>query len=331
MCEKAKESLKPIVKREFWEDEEISETTTVSEPKITKPIELDYILHPIVAKGQISLLYAESGLGKSCFTYGMSAAIVTRSKFISGRFWNTSKYPQKDYKVLYLDYEMNKASRDDCEAGFVSPYFKGDSNLRSNLTIEPLKGKSEYNITTEEGQRNVMKLLNEAREKGSHKDTVDLLVIDSYTKAIGGTENNSTWSKAGMFLTQLNNQGIAVLIIHHATQDGKSRGFDNKIDDLCAKLKLHRKEKGTLKLPFTIEIEKFRFNKVQLLYKTFEAKWNGSEFVVHGENDELALLEDIFKTYNKKTSSRPGMTQEEVAAVIGIAKNTLRKKLGLNK
>ena len=334
MCEKAKESLLPVVKKEFWEktNEEASETTNVSEPETRRAIELDSILFSILSFAQISLIHACSGLGKSSFVYSMCAAIVTGSKFIAGRFWNTSKLSQKEYKVLYLDYEMDKNLIADKEAAFVDPYFKNNSKLRANLTIESLRNKKrEYNITTDEGQRNVMKLLSKYRSEGTHGGEIDLLVIDSYTKAIGNLEVNNTWEKVEIFLSKLNKMGIAVLIIHHTNLDGKSRGFFHKMDDLFVQVKMHRDVKGTLDVPFTIEIEKSRINKVQSLGESFQAKFDGSKFVVHGENDEDALLEDIFKTYNKKTSSGPYMTQEEIAAVLGMSKNTLRKELGLNK
>ena len=334
MCEKAKQSLLPVVKKEFWENsnKEASETNNVSEPETRRAIELDSILFSILSFAQISLLHACSGLGKSSFVYSMCAAIVTCSKFIEGRFWNTSKLSKKEYKVLYLDYEMDKNLIADKEAAFVDPYFKNNSKLRANLTIESLRDKKrKYNITTDEGQGNVMKLLSKYRSEGTHGGEIDLLVIDSYTKAIGNLEVNNTWEKVEIFLSKLNKMGIAVLIIHHTNLDGKSRGFFHKMDDLFVQVKMHRDVKGTLDVPFTIEIEKSRINKVQSLGESFQAKFDGSKFVVHGENDEDALLEDIFKTYNKKTSSGPYMTQEEIAAVLGMSKNTLRKELGLNK
>jgi hypothetical protein len=175
--------------------------------------ETDWLAAPILPRGRSAALFAKGGTGKSLFVLWLVGALAT------GREIFGAKRPPID--VLYLDYEMTE---DDLIGRLEAMGYEPDDlgHLHYDLLPElaPLDGQA--------GSEAVAAL---AELAGA-----DLVVIDTFGRAVAGNENDADTVRAWYRWTgqRLKRDGRAFIRIDHAGKDVErgQRGTSAKNDDV---------------------------------------------------------------------------------------------------
>jgi putative DNA primase/helicase len=139
----------------------------------------------------------------------------------------------KPRRVLYIDGEMPLVSLQErlraISLGFGAKIPNAGFRI---LAADCVEGG--INLGTEEGQRSLEPLL----------DDVDLLILDNLSTlcTTGGESASDAWVPMQNWLLKLRRQGIAVLFIHHAGNNGRQRGTSRREDALDTVIALRRPE-----------------------------------------------------------------------------------------
>ena len=322
MHDKAAQSLNmlPFWHNRYGKNEEIIEIDTT-------PSAINYCMRPFVFPGGLTKIYAFSGIGKSAFTYSYCAAIVARKKFLPERWWVPSKNNVKIPKVLYLDFEMDSNSISKRRVQLIDPYFSGSTEnkkkLHDNFIIESLKD-TPIDCTQNGNHQKIFDLIELAKDKGNKLQAVDVIVFDTYTKMIDKRDTQDTWGKILPMLRKIQNMGIAIIIVHHATRSGTSRGFMEKLDDFDAILKLSKKSKNATNWeePMLIEVEKGRRNGISFDLESFTVKRENKLWQVASQNcEEIQAFGKIVEEY------KHDYKDEDIWKIMGIGKTMFYEKM----
>jgi len=177
--------------------------------------EQEWIIPELVAKGRASVLYAKAKQGKSTIALAAVAAIAT-GRLVFG------VHPSPRRRVLYLDYEM---TRDDLRDRLEELGYDETADL-SHLHYALLP--SLRPLDTPQGAAQLVTL-------ARHYE-VDLVVIDTFGRAVDGPENEADTVRDYFRCTgaALKRAGIASLRADHAGKDIKKgqRGSSGKTDDV---------------------------------------------------------------------------------------------------
>jgi AAA domain len=174
--------------------------------------------------------------------------------------------------------------------------------------------ESGIDLSCEEGQQSVESLLRET----------DLLILDNLSTLSSGGENASdAWLPMQQWLLRLRRKGLAVLLVHHAGNNGRQRGTSRREDALDTVIALRRPENYSPEqgCRFEIHFEKLRNRVDPAASLPFEANLEtvlaaGQEVVQWTDHDLVPLIlkraAELF---------REGLTVREVAAAIKISKS----------
>jgi hypothetical protein len=188
----------------------------------------DWLAWPIAPRGRTIAVYAPAKAGKSTIVLAIVGAAVT------GRAVLGDWVPKQKIKVLYLDYEMNEADLYErlTELGY------GPQDDLSGLHYALLPSLPP--LDTPEGAEELLRL---ATHLG-----VDLVVVDTFGRAVEGGENDADTVRAFYRHTaqRLKQQGISVLRTDHSGKDldKGQRGSSAKNDDVDVVFRLTRTETG---------------------------------------------------------------------------------------
>lgn len=185
------------------------------------------LLAPWLNTQDLSMVFAERGIGKTHFSVAVAFAVSTGGSFLD---WQ-ARVPSK---VLYLDGELPgevmqqrlamHAPGSDPEPGYLRVFTPG---LLSEDDLMP-------DLATIDGQLAVEAMI--------EPDT-RLVIIDNLSAwaRSGGRENDAeSWLCIADWLMALRRRGIAVLIVHHGGKNGDQRGTSKREDLLDASIKLAR-------------------------------------------------------------------------------------------
>lgn len=194
--------------------------------------ESDFLIPPFIARGRGHALYASAKAGKSYVVLqAIAAACIPGHK-------SWAEPVAEPISVLYLDYEMTEADlRERLE---MFGYSKGDDYSRLHYVKASGMGAD---LDTPDGGA---ELVAHAVEWG-----VDLVVVDTLSRAVKGEENEADTVRAfyhytGGRLKQPHN--IALLRLDHAGKDiGRGqRGTSSKNDDVDVVWRLERAGNGNV-------------------------------------------------------------------------------------
>ena len=317
----------------FWEASPEINNVEKDDKPTTKRVKscIDYLVRPILNRGDYQYIHAKSGFGKSAFTLSLCASIISGKELFPERWWTVPKNTKYKYnKILYLDYEYDEKRYENRKIDFFNPYLPTSKHSQKlcidNFIYEDTRGER-FILSKEANHQNLIDLISKAKKSGETGQQIDLLVIDHLTKAFGGHETSISWEKVSPLLNKLNNAGITVLIIHHSTEDNKSAGFKIKDYDMSNIIKFTRNNSGVLtdiNNPITIDLSKSRDSIVELDTKSFkfyydlnQKKWT----ILEGENKNLSLLE-IIKTYRKS-----GFLDEEIFKMLNMSNGAYYKNI----
>ena len=226
----------------WWQKQDVPpEEKRVMEEKSAKSKPIDYVMRPLLVRGEVSMLYAKLKAGKSNLAYSIAARIVAAGyssrpvQLFKEKWWAV---PEKIYKVLYLDFE-NKGEMKNKKNSFQEGYFpKGkEPGCRSNLIMEDCSLLN-IDFSAPENHQQLLDMIEDAKQnKGTSGKAVDVLVIDTYT-AFVRSEGPQTPANFKALINKIRDLNIAILIVHHANSENEVRGFQSKMDSFYMTLNL---------------------------------------------------------------------------------------------
>jgi putative DNA primase/helicase len=186
------------------------------------------LLGPLIHAGDLAMVFASRGVGKTMVSLSFSAALAFGDKFLR---WKATR----PVGVLYLDGEMAGSVMQERLQAFIPPDISEDlaHNLRLFTPDLLPEGQPLPDLSTAGGQQQVEPLI-DANTK--------LVVIDNVSSwCRSGKENESeSWTPVANWLLTLRRRGIAVLLVHHAGKNGQQRGASKREDLLDLVVELRR-------------------------------------------------------------------------------------------
>lgn len=279
----------------------------------------EWLVHPLIPKGRSVSISAPGGTGKSLLALHVAAAIATGTTCLGAP-------PQPPVHVLYLDYEMTEDDlRERLDAmGYGPDTDMGHLHYWLLPAIDPLN--------TDKGAAALVAAAN----------TVDaaLVVIDTYSRAVVGEENDATTTLEFYRLTgrALKAAGRAQLRIDHTGKNLElgARGSSAKTQDVDVAWMLTPIEGGVqlraIKrrmswVPETVTVDKSDIEQLMWTIKPVDADmWPAGTKAVAGRLDQLGTPVDAtIKEAQTALKGGGGVRRGLVAKALRYRRETLEK------
>jgi hypothetical protein len=186
------------------------------------------LLGPLIHAGDLAMVFAGRGVGKTQVCLSIGAALAFGAVFLR---WKAAQ----PVGVLYLDAEMAGSVMQQRVASFIPGDASEDLAENFRLFTPDLlpEGQPLPDLSTAAGQQMVEPLID---------DNTRVIVIDNLSAwCRTGKENESeSWTPVSNWLLTLRRRGIAVLLVHHAGKNGEQRGNSKKEDLLDIVIQLKR-------------------------------------------------------------------------------------------
>lgn len=256
----------------------------------------EFLLKGFLGKGELCMLFAPTGLGKSY------AAIVMGICISNGIKWLEFDCESKE-KVLYVDGEMGED--DTWERLYnIAQGSSYDIDPNSFWIINPNDfsnlGHRVPNMSTEKGQQ-------------YYEDLIDVhgfkvIIFDNFDTCCRGISpgdiEQARWDRTEGWLIKLRSKGITIVIVHHTNKGGEQARGSQKKDDLMSSivsLRLSRFDPVPDTLCYELHFTKGRRgSKVEALY--VEQSHSDGISVMHEPlkmKVERAVIEGV-RRYNEK-------------------------------
>ncbi len=216
--------------------------------KTTSPLPL---LSPVITAGSLSILYAESGAGKTWVA--MSIAVAVSFGIKAFHTWKA----KKSHKVLYIDSELGKTTFNE-RIGKVISCYPGDLKHNSNNTQLTWEHANDIDISQLSGQQEINDLISEANSRDDKNHKVRLLILDNLSTLTNFTDSNKAWNSIHTWAKELAKKNIAVLVVHHSGKDGAQRGGTAKTVTADSVIRLDKVKSGPTKISLKVSIQKGR-------------------------------------------------------------------------
>lgn len=268
----------------------------------------ELILSPWLPEQGLAMVYATRGVGKTLFSLSVGLAVATGGRLL--RF--DAPCPRR---VLFVDGEMPASAMQERLRNLLD----GNGQPRPapgyfRLITPDLVPGAIPDISRRLGQEELKR----------HLGDVELLILDNLSCLCrSGVENESeSWIPVQEFLLDLRQQGITVLLVHHAGKSGKQRGTSKREDVLDTVISLRHPAdyKPGDGARFILNFEKNRH------FMGDEA----SGFEVSVSND---LTDEIRWTISSNVDleraagdlKAAGKSSSEIAADLGVSKSTAHR------
>jgi putative DNA primase/helicase len=257
----------------------------------------EMLLNPILPKRSLAMLYAPRGIGKTLLSLSIGLAVASGSTLLR---W----FAPRPRNVLYVDGEMPLVSLQERLRLISLGLGVGIPNDGFRILAADQTDNG-ISLGSETGQKAIDPLLHD----------VELLILDNLSTLCTASESASdAWVPMQNWLLGLRRRGIAVLLVHHAGNNGRQRGTSRREDALDAVIALRRPEDYSPEqgARFEVHFEKLR-NRVDAdgavpFQASFEkGNWSASD-----------LRPPIFK--QAVELFRDGLTVRAVAAQLHISK-----------
>lgn len=186
------------------------------------------LLSPWLHQGDLVMVHAWRGVGKTHFALGTAVALSTGTSFLG---WEA----QGRTGVLYIDGEMNANTLQDRiiqRMGALELSQFGGINL--NFVTPDLQPDGIRRLDTPEGQLDIEEII--TRNPG-----IDVVVIDNLSCLTFGNESDPEyWEPMKVFTLRLRRMGKTVIIVHHSGKGGAQRGTSKREDQLDTVIHLER-------------------------------------------------------------------------------------------
>lgn len=316
----------------WWQKQDVPpEEKRVMEEKSAKSKPIDYVMRPLLVRGEVSMLYAKLKAGKSNLAYSIAARIVAAGyssrpvQLFKEKWWAV---PEKIYKVLYLDFE-NKGEMKNKKNSFQEGYFpKGkEPGCRSNLIMEDCSLLN-IDFSAPENHQQLLDMIEDAKQnKGTSGKAVDVLVIDTYT-AFVRSEGPQTPANFKALINKIRDLNIAILIVHHANSENEVRGFQSKMDSFYMTLNLscdkEEPEGDVTEQSRILKYEDLREVMGGAQKKPFKIKFDSDkqQWYIVDDIDENQELLQIVADYKKCKFDRSAILQ-----MVGLEKSAYSERL----
>ena len=185
--------------------------------------EPEYLLNPIVAKGQIRQVFAKAGTGKTLYCLHEAAAVASGYDFL--------KYKHNGHKtpVLYVEGEMDSASIKKRIFDIQDAYEMADRELNMNFIFFATLAIQDHmhfeSLTKEIGRLNVEITAQKIEKITGIKPVIYLDNITALT--IMQEKEGADWIELMHWLSKLRNRGYHVTFLHHPTKEGATASGSN--------------------------------------------------------------------------------------------------------
>ena len=327
--------------QQFWAPVEEDNTDSVPAPADTKKNE--HIFYPFIARGAISYLVGESGIGKSNLIASIVACTVNvsqrRPEIFPERCWSACKLNNgyKRPKFLHLDHENGQSGIKRRERDFVDPYLPDDKTERelckANYIVKDLLNDS-INYAEEAYFEDLCRMIDNAADEGEKGQPVDCLIIDTFQSFV--QERDCDHWVLKKLLERYPN--MAIVVLHHL-ENGEFVGLKAKKRIAQAIVYLTRDEKDNatkgdertadpahtpnMHDPFKVQIKNLKLAHVLEDEEMFEAVLDEkSRFVVVGSVRSKAQMVKAIKD-----GFGDGISKKELAHMLGMGEEKLDKYL----
>jgi len=275
----------------------------------------EYIVDDFIAKGDLCMIYGETGHGKSILTHYLAQCLSAGVDFGPYKIHNPRK-------VLLIDGEMPAVTLQDKwkqKYDFLQDEETFDNyahNLRTVSALLQPNGMDAFN--TPQGKESFWELINEVNPEVVMLDNLLTLF------AMEDTNRGEEWTiHVQPLLIELRRRNISVWMCHHAGKSGSQYGTMAKTIMLDVILKIeHEIELGSLGMDTTSF--KWSFDKSRHLfgkaiqpivwtYQDADMKWEKL-----GKDNRKELCVDLF---------RQGKSQSEIVTETGISKSAVSRNL----
>lgn len=272
-----------------------------------------YLLHPWLTKDSMSMIYAQTGVGKTHLTLNIAHALATGGEFLC---WKA----EKPVRVLYVDAEM---AMDDLQ-GRMKAIIRGTGK-------EPEPGFFKQIARSEQFEGHMPNLFTSDGQKAysQHFKPFDVVILDNLSALVsGGSENEAEgWEPIQQWAIKERAKGKTIIFVHHAGKNATQRGTSKRTDLMDVVIKLERKADYIPEEGATFRIS---FDKARSLFgeavAPFTARLSESSECgqVWERVDGMADDEDIADILKLRGE---GKTLAEIGELIGCDKGTVSRKL----
>lgn len=202
----------------------------LDEHPVEKNIPIDWIVEPLIRSEDFVLLSAGTGVGKTFLAIDIGLMIATGESIVE---WLKVKVPQS---VLFIDTELSS-----------NTFIGRCQKIKINYSNPELTGNFSYvSISDNRTKLNLLEtedqewVENEISERNPR-----VVIIDN----LGGImpyqseQDPKKWEIVSKFIKSLNKRKIAVLLVHHFTKLGESRGTNKILDDSDLAIRLESPKK----------------------------------------------------------------------------------------
>ncbi|MGE4501960.1 MAG: AAA family ATPase [Thiomicrospira sp.] len=258
---------------------------------------IEWLIDGVIAKGLITLIYADGGNGKSWLAAGISKYAATQGM-----------------SIVYLDYDTPLQSL--AERGineklvytsdrvhFVS---RGTATMRPEVFLDALEEKA---------------------VSGTYKNT--LIVFDSL-RNFADINNNARAMQALDQIMNLREAGATVLIISHANKDGRnyqgSNNIRNSIDNMYRLTKVESPSRCIMRFMLNVEKERVQIGDAAFELDTADLTLSPIDLsIVQMSAEDKAFVNEVKVILTKQ----PGINKTDLLAELGYNKDdkTARNRL----
>jgi putative DNA primase/helicase len=257
----------------------------------------EMLLDPILPERSLAMLYAPRGIGKTLLSLSIGLAVASGSSLLR---WSAPR----QRTVLYVDGEMPLVSLQE-RLRLISLGLGCEIPNERFRILAADQTNDGISLGSETGQSAIEPLLRD----------VDLLILDNLSTLCTVSESASdAWVPMQNWLLGLRRKGIAVLLAHHAGNNGRQRGTSRREDALDTVIALRRPEDYSPEqgARFEVHFEKLRNRVDGDGAIPFEASFVGDSW------SSQDLRPPIFK--QAVELFQEGLTVREVAAQLHISK-----------
>lgn len=276
------------------------------------------ILEPWLRAEETAVIWSASGVGKTWMSLSIALAVAGGGACADWRAPTARR-------VLYLDGEMNQADLQGRIRGLLEmgAVVVPDRELAlGNLTIIARQGQELgsgfFDLTAEEDQRSILDMV---------QGRAELVVFDNLTTMSEGLREENAAAEfkplQGLFM-ELKRAGVAAILVHHANKSGKdlrgSTALETTFEVILGLLKPGVRRPG--KASFVTEFTKFRGQGDERLeartWELGEGGWSIADQVFEDAREDPVV---------RAVRSLDFVTQEEIAAKLGLDKSTVSRRL----
>lgn len=287
-----------------------------------RPVNNDWILDPLLRRGELAFLYGAPKSGKTFLAVDMLMAVATGGNWCGQRYVG-----HQPLNVVLAIGEGHHGLKGRIESALIK-WETTTAAIGDKLRIVPIVPQLYPDAPNP--QKNAERFIEAVMNSPVRPD---LVVIDTYARAILGADENSN-KDASLILDTLQviqeSLRCAILVIHHANKGmGELRGASAILGGADIVLKCSRD--GSMR-KLEVEFAKDIPEQPPVMFSLFPAKETGSVYVVWNEDDPISggSLDDRMLAFFGREQGQ-WFTAKEIAEAVGSEAKTVIGRLWVMK